>query len=84
MKLHGHVGLTTENAGFVVHPEKGWLGASPDTWIRDPLAGTGMAKFKCLFTKAEVLPEEASRDAAFYCTSFFFFFFYASTTADAN
>ena len=71
MKLYGHVGLRTNSAGFVVHPEKGWLGVSPDAWVDDPSAGTarnGMAEFKCPFTKAEVSPEDACKDAAFYCT----------------
>lgn len=71
MELYGHVGLRTKKAGFVVHPEKGWLGASPDGWVVDPSAGVasnGMAEFKCPFTKADVSPEEACKDDKFYCT----------------
>ena len=55
----------------MVHPEKGWLGASPDGWVVDPSAGVasnGMAEFKCQFTKADVSPEKACKDDTFYCT----------------
>ena len=68
MELNGHVGLRTKKAGFVVHPEKGWLG---DGWVVDPSAGVasnGMAEFKCPFTKADISPEEACKDDKFYCT----------------
>ena len=71
MHHYGHIGLQTGSAGFVVHPEKGWLGASPDGWVVDPSAGVasnGMAEFKCPFTKADVSPEEACKDDTFYCT----------------
>ena len=30
MNSHGHPGLEPSKCGFFVHPDKGWLGASPD------------------------------------------------------
>ena len=30
MNANGHICLSTRRGGFVVYPEKGWLGASPD------------------------------------------------------
>ena len=71
MQHYGHQSLKTESAGFIVHPEKVWLGASPDAWVIDPSTGAsrnGMAEFKCPFTKAKVSPEEACKDIDFYCT----------------
>ena len=37
MHNHGHTDLQVDKAGFVVHITKGWLGASPDGWVTDPL-----------------------------------------------
>ena len=36
MQTHGHHELKASSSGFVVHPEKGWLGASPDARVTDP------------------------------------------------
>ena len=36
MQTHGHPNLEAKPAGFVVHPIKGWQGASPDAWVTDP------------------------------------------------
>ena len=67
---YGHIGLSTRRSGFVVHPEKGWLGASPDAWIHDPSCESpnGIAEFKCPYSKADVSPNEACEDPSFYCT----------------
>lgn len=34
------------HAGFVVHPRKGWLGASPDGWLQIPLLSLAMESLK--------------------------------------
>ena len=67
---NGHLGLQTEKFGFVVHPEKCWLGASPDAWVTDPsvTASSGIAEFKCPYTKATLLPQEACNDKDFCCS----------------
>ena len=67
MRGHGHPHLTVSEAGFIVHLEKCWLGASPDAWIIDPSAEcvTGLAEFKCPFIKADMLLEEACQDSKF-------------------
>jgi hypothetical protein len=67
MKAKGHDGLHTEKAGFIVDPCKCWFGASPDAWVFDPVDNTqGIAEFKCLYTFADVTPEEMLEDKNFY------------------
>ena len=70
MNKHGHPGLQASPSGFVVHPEKGWLGASPDAWVMDSSVtpSKGIAEFKCPFTKLGASPEEACEDPSFCCT----------------
>lgn len=70
MNLNGHGGLFAKKSGLVVHPDKGWLGASPDAWVFDPTTqnSRGIAEFKCPFSKAEMQPEEACSDQRFYCS----------------
>ena len=70
MQTNGHVRLQVKKAGFVVHPKKGWLGASPDAWVTDPSTHPrhGIAEFKCPYVKANVTVEEACEDKNFYCT----------------
>ena len=67
MQKHGHTGLEASPSGFVVHPEKGWLGASPDAWVTDPSCNPsqGIAEFKCPYSKRCVTPEEACKDHSF-------------------
>ena len=36
MNSHGHPGLTMSEAGFIIHEDKCWLGASLDAWVMDP------------------------------------------------
>ena len=61
MHRHGHTGLEVTTSGFVVHLDKGWLGASPDGWVNNPSCNLvrGIAEFKCPYTKLDVTPEEA-------------------------
>ena len=70
MEENGHHGIKTTLAGFVVHPHKCWLGASPDAWVSDPSVRDkqGIAEFKCPYSKAFVHPEEACKDTNFYCS----------------
>ena len=70
MRLHGHPNLKAKACGFFVHPEKGWLGASPDADVNDPDSpmSNGIAELKCPFLKADVTVEEACQDTVFYCT----------------
>ena len=70
MRSHGHLDLVTEEAGFVVHVENCWLGASPDSWVIDPSSESvrGLAEFKCPYTKADITPYEACQDQNFCCT----------------
>ena len=57
----GHSGLqaTCIRSGFVVHSENFWLGASPDAWVTDlsVTASSGIAEFKCPYTKTNLLPK---------------------------
>ena len=70
MNSHGHPGLSAVKCGFYVHPEKGWLGASPDATVCDPAfqPPNGLAEFKCPFSKAEADIDTACKDEQFYCT----------------
>ena len=69
MQSNGHQGRHTEKAGFMVHPGKCWLGASPDAWVIDPSVDclSGIAEFKCPFSMAENTVEEMCNDRSFYC-----------------
>lgn len=69
MKRHGHPDLWVENCGFVIHPEFGWLGASPDGRVTDPSSNSihGIVEFKCPYSKREMFPQEACGDSDFYC-----------------
>ena len=67
MQSNGHPGLHTEKDGFVVHPEKCWLGASPDAWVIDPSVSCsfGIAEFKCPFSMAK---NTVCNEESFYCS----------------
>ena len=69
MHSTGHAGLATSDAGFVVHEEKSWLGASPDAWVIDPSVpdSKGIAEFKCPYREAEMSLEEACQGPEFCC-----------------
>ena len=52
----------------VVHPNKGWLGASPDATVNDlDELSSGIAEFKCPLSKADVSVQTACKDKDFYC-----------------
>ena len=68
MNHHGHPRLSASVCGFFVHPQKGWLGASPDAKVFDPdTSSNGIAEFKCPFSKADDTVEAACEDPHFYC-----------------
>ena len=70
MQLNGHPDLTVAECGFVIHPEKSWLGTSPDGVVVDPAsnASNGLLEIKCSYTVREKLPEEACQYPSFYCS----------------
>ena len=70
MEENGHHDIKCDLAGFVVHPYKCWLGASPDAWVTDLSVPDeqGIAEFKCPYSKAFVHPYKACEDADFYCS----------------
>ena len=64
---HGHKGHTTHPCCFIIHPTKGWLGASPDAQVVDPSCNlVGIAEFKCPYAKRDQSPYDACTDANFY------------------
>ena len=68
MIKNGHNDLTTHPCGFFIHPTKGWLGASPDARVNDPLCNLiGIAEFKCPYSKQDQSPYDACADANFCC-----------------
>ena len=68
MKAHHHPEFQVYRCGFIIHPEFGWLGASPDAMVIDPSSQEtdGIAEFKCPYSKRELTIEEACADTAFY------------------
>lgn len=40
MKKLGHLSIVIEKCGFIIHPEKGWISASPDGKVNDPGSDT--------------------------------------------
>ena len=69
MNSQGHV-LKVEPCGFIIHPDKGWLGASPDALVTDISCAQqkGIAEVKCPFSKRDITPQDACKDANFYCS----------------
>lgn len=65
----GHNNLSTQTCGFIIHPEMGWLGASPDALVFDPSSTLtrGIAEFKCPFSKKNIKPADACDDPGFCC-----------------
>ena len=63
--------VLVEKCGFVIHPEKGWLGASPDGKVKDLTSQhaqpSGLIEVKCPYTKRDCTPEEACSDDKFCC-----------------
>ena len=68
MENKGHKQLKVSPAGFVVHPQKGWLGASPDGWVIDPtsIPSHGILEIKCPYLKADESLDELCKDKNFY------------------
>uniref|UniRef100_A0A1X7UBD6 YqaJ viral recombinase domain-containing protein n=1 Tax=Amphimedon queenslandica TaxID=400682 RepID=A0A1X7UBD6_AMPQE len=61
--------VTVRPSGFIVHPEKGWLGTSPDGIITDPTCehSTGLLEIKCPYTKRYETPQAACSDSTIFC-----------------
>ena len=68
MESNGRKGLKVSQAGFVTHPQKGWLGATPDGWVSDPIftPSCGILEIKCPYTKKNQSLDEALQDDNFY------------------
>ena len=58
-----------QKCGFIVHPEKGWLEASPDGCVSDPTSTfpDRLIEIKCPYSKREMTPEEACANRRFCC-----------------
>ena len=65
----GNYSIVVEKCGFIVHPDKGWIGASPDGQVTDLTAAEprGLIEVKCPFSKREVSSTEACKDPNFFC-----------------
>lgn len=53
MQRNGHVNLTVREFGFIINPEKGWLGSSPDGVVLDRAdeSYSGLLELKGPYTK---------------------------------
>lgn len=69
MKANGHPNLTTSSCGFIIDQVKGWLGASPDTFVYDPSATKlySIAEFKCPYSKRSETIINSCQDKNFCC-----------------
>lgn len=70
MQENGHPHLRVMRAGFVIHPQDGWLGCSPDNWVVDPDSSdpNGLAEYKCPYSARDFTPHEACESLkGFYC-----------------
>ena len=69
MNSLGNHGISVKKCGFIIHPVKGWIGASPDGRVTDLAANKplGLIEVKCPYTKREMTPMEACKDPNFYC-----------------
>ena len=61
--------VSVDKCGFIVHPTKGWLGASPDGRVQDSTCSkpNGALEVKCPYSKRDQTPEEACSDSNFFC-----------------
>ena len=61
--------VSVNKCGFIVHPTKGWLGASPDGRVEDLTSPkpNGVVEIKCPYSKRDQTPEEACSDSKFFC-----------------
>ena len=61
--------VSVEKCGFIIHPSKGWLGASPDGRVKDPTSKHcyGIIEVKCPYSKRDMTPEQACMDPNFCC-----------------
>ena len=61
MRDNSHPNLRTIQSGFVVHPQQGWLGCSPDDWVVDPDSAdpNGIAEYKCPYSIRDTTPLQA-------------------------
>ena len=69
LKSKGHLNLSVCKCGSYVHPDKGWLGASPDDVVHDPTAidTQRILEIKCPYTVRNCTIAEACKDTMFYC-----------------
>ena len=66
-----HPNVLVEESGFVIHLDKGWLGASPDGLVKGVEAIDGILEVKCPYSKRDLTPGEACSDKNFIvnCTT---------------
>ena len=62
--------VETTRAGLVISERHGFLGCSPDDWVRDiSEEEPGVAEYKCPYSARELTPLEACREVkGFFCT----------------
>ena len=68
MHRRGHNTLIVRLCGFIVHPQEGWLGSSPDGIVMNSSSNAckSLLEVKCPHAKHDMSPEEACKDPNFY------------------
>jgi len=61
-----HSNATFGNAGFHIHPDYNYLGATPDGFVSCSCCGSGIFEIKCPFSKRNSSIAEAVNDKKFY------------------
>lgn len=63
MHTNNHLNFSVEDCGFLIHPQEGWIGASPDgAVVVDPTYNypKGILEIKCPYSRSYILPSGAS------------------------
>ena len=69
MYASNHPNLTVKDCGFFIHPQKGWIGTSPDGVVVDPTYNppNGILEVKCPYSMQDIPPNKYCQDTTFYC-----------------
>ena len=63
-----HPHLTVEDSGFIIHPQEGWIGASPDGIVVDPTYDptNGILEHKCPYSFQDIALSNCCKFKFFY------------------
>jgi len=67
MQPSGHTTIAVKLVGFIIHPQEGWFGSSPDGMVIDSTDRTykGLLEVKCPYTERDISPQDACKNPNF-------------------